>query len=232
MAYGLEEYARQICAAQAAYKYPAVTYDFTAHRECRHTTMADVEKRIQEQLRSRNQEEVNDGLSNVLYWGYASQPGRQRDRVGKFREKVTTEQIKEFINLLSGEHCFSFDYVINLRLPEFSGMSFVSKLLMFLCPDTHPVLDLKIARFAQSLDFPPLQYLKIDQNRIRLTKQNVQGYEQWAVWCTGVADQVNAEPGSPCHDLRAVDVERAIFWQVNSGYEKEASLLLQGPQSV
>ena len=48
-----------------------------------------------------------------------------------------------------------------LKLSQFSQMSFTTKILMFLDPDSYPVLDLRIAKaYANRPDFPPLQGLR------------------------------------------------------------------------
>ena len=65
--YLMEKYAKVLCDAVEAYKYPTVTYDFQNHREVCHQNMGQVEKKIQAQLFNSNPEDVKDGLSNVLY---------------------------------------------------------------------------------------------------------------------------------------------------------------------
>ena len=85
--------------AIGAYNYPPVTYDFATERESIHLGMASVESLIQEQLLSADSNAVRDGLSNVLYWGYATQEGRQSDRVARFRAKVTKANLNNCIAL-------------------------------------------------------------------------------------------------------------------------------------
>ena len=111
--YSMEKYAKKLCDAVEAYDYPVVTYDFQNGREVCHENMCQVEEKIQTQLLSEDPEEVRNGLSNVIYWGYASQrsegkgpcdgyvpmTGRQKDRIPKF-QKVDDRDIDRFIQLV------------------------------------------------------------------------------------------------------------------------------------
>ena len=76
-----------------------------------------------------------------------------------------------------------------LGLPEFSGMSFASTVLMFMCSDRYPVLSLEIARFAQRVLVQPsdyrsglasLQSLKVYPTTIGLTERIMSVYQPWA----------------------------------------------------
>ena len=104
-----------------------------------------------------------------------------------------------------------------LKLPQFGQISFASKVLMFLDPARFPVLDLKIAREFGGGNFPPLASLRFGPGGIRITRSNADAYYAWARWCRNVAGLVNEEPASPRRDLRAVDVERALFTLVDQG---------------
>ncbi len=246
--YPMKKYTKELCDAVKAYDYPAVTYDFQNGKEVCHKNIRQVEENIKTQLFSPNPEEVKDGLSNVLYWGYASlrregngpcdgyipMTGRQKDRIPKF-QKVCDSDLNRFIQTIRDLHSLKLSDIRKISLPQFSGVSFISKAVMFLCPSRYPVLDLNIARFTHSEGFPPLQYLSFNrkdpskataiplnlstrngQATGELTsqgKRNEQCYENWASWCIGIADLVNSET-SQC--LRAVDVERGIFQLVGS----------------
>ena len=234
----MEEYARRIRQAAAEYSYPAKTYDFTEETESEHCEMSCVERLIRAQLTSESRSQVKDGLSNVLYWGYVRQGGIGPHRVRQFRKKVTDDQLDGFVECRRRSACIRIEELQRLGLPEFSAMSFSSKVLMFMCPDRYPVLDLKIARFAhrqpaQSLDRPSglsaLLNLKFYPTSIPLTGRNMRAYREWSRWCCEIADAVNAVV-LPDINLRAVDVERAIFWCIDRESETEARCLLLGPK--
>ena len=230
--YSIGEYVRKLCAAVELYNYPKVTYDFVGDKETCHPTMRKVEEKIRAQLLSEDLKEVKDGLSNVLYWGYATQLGRQHDRTSKFRAKVTPSQIECFEKIASKLKGPGLLDIKGINMPEFSMMPFVSKSRMFLDPDNYPVLDNRIAdNFAQSPCFPPLEDLRKSQSEttIRISGPNEQVYENWAKWCRDIADLVNSHPASPCKDLRAVDVERAIF-QLSQWDKQMAWRLLKDPK--
>lgn len=238
----LDEYSQRLCAAKKAYNYPKVTcYDFSSFLEkkelclyeTKHQSMLEVEELIREQLLSRDIEVVKNGLSNVLYWGYAKQSGRQYDRVDIFRREVTCEQLNAFIDLLTESTYISLNDIRTIKIPQFSQMPFVSKLAMFLLPMSNPVLDNNIARFAHKQNIPPLKCLTI-RTTINLSKSNMKIYDKWALWCKNMAKLTNENPSSPCKGLRAVDVERAIYCRIPNKKDKnqdttEALLLLAGP---
>ena len=223
------EYAAKVHAAVADYEFPFVTYDFKFDRLQRHSAMVDVEDLIRSQLLHADSCVVKNGLSNVLYWGYASQPGIQRRRVAKFRSNVTNEQIDGFKNAVAGIGLCSLSDIKKLDMPEFTRMSFTSKVLMFLSPDKYPVLDLEIAKFGARSGFPVLDGLTVGTS-IPLTENNMEIYGKWASWCAEIANAVSAI-ASKGDGVRAVDVERAIFWRISKGYEHDARQLLAGPDA-
>ena len=238
MRYSMEEYGWSMRRAAGEYSFPAKTYDFVEETESEYAEMSYVEQLIRAQLTSENRSQVKDGLSNVLYWGYARQGGIGPYRTRKFREEVTDDQLDAFVGCRRRSACIGIEELQRLRLPQFSRMSFSSKVLMFMCPDRYPVLDLKIARFArrepvQWLDRPSglsaLLNLNLYPTSIPLTGSNMRAYREWAGWCCEIADAVNSVV-PPDVSLRAVDVERAIFWCIDRERETEARCLLLGPK--
>lgn len=228
------DYGSALCTAIREYDFPAVTCDFDAGgTEIPHADMRGVEDRIRELLVSSSRKQVKDGLSNVLYWGYANSPGRRDYRVRKFRKDVTDDQLDRFAEIAARTPPPGPARIKKIGLPQFSGMSFITKIMMFLDPAGCPVLDMKIAEaFSQSSGFPPLEGLvfrKRSDTTIRVTKVNECVYGKWASWCGGIAEYVNAS-GSSCEGLRAVDVERALFTLADSDRGAEAWRLLRGPR--
>ena len=226
----ISEYCREMHKAVAEYDYPPVTYDFKSANPQRHPTMGAVENLIRGQLLHADPCVVKDGLSNVLYWGYASQSGRQRQRVNRFRTNVTKEQIDGFTNAVAGRGYCSLRDIKKLSMPEFTKMSFTSKILMFLSPSKYPVLDQHIAKLRARPDFPILDGLTVHTS-IPLTEKNMEIYGKWSSWCAGIASMVNAQAPDKGDSIRAVDVERAIFWRIYKGYEHDAQQFLLGPDA-
>ena len=238
----MDDYAALLCGALGLYSFPPVTFDFERRRERPHgvevrphEAMRGVEKCVGESLRSRAPSSIRDGLSNVLYWGFAQQPGLQRARVHKFRDRVqpSDPRLDGFMNFVSSmtsqaaaERLLALR---QLKLPQFSQMSFTTKILMFLDPNRFPVLDLKIARAAMRCGFPDMHGLRI-YTGIPITKASTACYERWACWCQGIAAKVNGMPGAPYRDLRAVDVERAVFSLADLGRTDDARRLFAGPR--
>ena len=225
------------------YRYDFVTCeDFSTFRAKRHTNLAGVETLIRQQLFSEKREDVKDGLSNVVFWGFASQ-GVQRYRVNVFREDVSGSQLDKFIKLLNDKASVGLWDIKQLRLPQFGQVSFASKLLTFLYPERCAILDLQISKFAKGHNLPldddgsPLfdnlkfSYYRGNPNAIPITKsRNVPVYEEWILWCKRVAETVNEDAPSSSAVLRPVDVERGIFWRIVNGRDSLARFLLKGPQ--
>ena len=210
----LQQYAALLCEAIRDYNFPAVTYDFTEEKELHHDSMLAVEQYIGALLRSKDLSAVKDGLSNVLYWGYAQQPGRRDFKVSDFRKTIPDPErdpkLDQFAQLIRSGR----PGLVNIKkrqLCQFSQISFVSKILMVLDPTRYPVLDLKIANAFAKSSFLPLQNLTFAQGGIRITERNATAYDTWACWCRDIATVVNEAPVSPCRGVRAVDVERALF---------------------
>ena len=245
----MEDYGALLCKALGRYSFPPVTFDFESERERRHgvearphEAMRRVEQCVSDLLRSPDARAVRDGLSNVLYWGWAQKPGLQRARVHKFRDmmKPSDPRVVRFMNFVhsmprsSQSAAEQLRALEQLKLSQFSQMPFTTKILMFLHPNRFAVLDLKIARVAKQCRFPLMQELKIymsntDSARIPITRANAARYERWVRWCQGIAERVNGITGAPCRDLRAVDVERAVFSLADLGRTGDARRLLTGP---
>ena len=229
----LEQYAALLCEAIRDYDFPAVTYDFTEEKPLHHDSMLAVEQYIGTLLRSKDVSAVKDGLSNVLYWGYAQQPGRRDFRVSDFRKTIPDSErepkLDQFAQLMRSGRADLLKNIKQLHLRQFSQISFVSKILMFLDPARYPVLDLKIAKAFAKPSFLPLKNLTFTTGGIRITKRNATAYDTWAGWCREIATVVNEAPVSPCRGVRAVDVERALFALADSQTTDKARVLLAGP---
>ena len=217
--YPIDEYSEVLCAAVEAYDYPAVTYNFERGvntctdliRRVVHQDMSQVEDKIRSQLLSRNSIEVKNGLSNVLYWGHDTHRRIQVVHVRKFREKIydPKRQLQAFHWTVHSSHNAKSLIGEIIALPQFS-VSMGSKVAMFIDSDKYPVLDSRIEEIAR-------------------IESSIQAYEKWASWCHEIAQKVNSCPNSSSKDLRAVDVERAIYHLADSD-KCEARLLLLGPK--
>ena len=234
------EYAVSLREAAGRYDFPKVAYDFRKESETCHQDMMAVEERIGALLRNPDPDSVRDGLSNVLYWGYARQPRRRDAKVRDFRDATPVgdprlHQFAEFVRSMGGRPLPSAGGselldVKRLMLRQFGQMSFATKILMFLDPG-FPVLDLKLARAFANGGFAPLADLRFDKGGIRVTPSNVGAYEGWARWCREIAGLANGEPPSPSRSLRAVDVERALFTLADKlDHDDRARELLEGPE--
>lgn len=211
------------------YDYPAVTYDCMRRRQRNHGSICSVERHINELLTSGEKESVKCGLLNVLYWGHATNVRLQGRWVAEFEERVTTDMLDEFMDgILPPPPPESPNgHFRSIGLPGF-GMSFISKLAMFLCPDVYPVLDTNIARLRNDpFDFAPLRDMRMPARYIPTNTTNERCYgAEWARWCRDVAKLANRELPD-LFRIRAADVEGAIFTAVrNDRYDDVKRLLM------
>jgi len=198
--------------AMRRYDFPCVTYDFVNRREKTHDSMRGVETEIRGQLLANRTDGVRDGLANILYWGYA-RIGYRDHRVKQFQEQVTDQQLVEASSLLSRLRGPGVCDIKRVGLPQFSGLSFVSKVRMFLDPCNYVVLDQKLVKLREQ----PIRTIFCDltfarrATSIPINKANEEVYERWCQLCRRIASQCLQMSRSG-----AVDVERGIFQMVAS----------------
>ena len=109
------------------YNFPCGYYDYENDCEVSHQAMYPVEKAVRNDLISGNNDSVKNGLSNVLYWGFAK-IGFRDTRVNKFRSEVRSGQLHDAAILFQHHENIDLMEIKSINLPQFSGMSFVSKI--------------------------------------------------------------------------------------------------------
>ena len=212
--------------AKEAYSFPAVTYDFHRGQERRHPSIQGVETQIRAELTYPSLLAVKDALSNVLYWGYA-RTGYRDVRVKDFRDKVSEEQLAQALDLFHsltrpGPKPPALRAIAALLLPQFSGMSFISKIRMFLDPWYFAVLDRKLLSLRTATAPTVFRHISMGPSEvmIRVSRNNEQVYEAWCQQCLRLSQKYLGQN-------RAVDVERAIFHLVDTGQSELAAAILQ-----
>lgn len=123
------------------YSFPPEYYDFILDRPERLEDTRAVEARIKADLISGDMNLVKNGGSNVLYWGFARMKYIRDFRFNRFREKVTRDNLCAATELFHSSGAPSLIKIKDIGLPEYSGMSFVSKIRMFLDPEKSATLD-------------------------------------------------------------------------------------------
>ncbi|MBK9166392.1 MAG: hypothetical protein IPM24_02890 [Bryobacterales bacterium] len=196
--------------AIAKYAFPAVYFDFRRQAEVRIKDMGPVETAIRKMLTSDANGQVLDGLANVLYWGYA-QVGYRDRRVRRFRAEATEDQLNGFRTMLGCPDSVGLAAIAAIKLPEFSGVSFVSKILAFLDPVKYCVLDRQLVKLATRPGNRALHRVSAAGTQIRITAKNRQAYDEWREECASISTQYfNGR-------YRAVDIERGFFQLVQAG---------------
>lgn len=196
-------------ASITGYAFPPVYYDFYADAQVNAGTMQELELVIRNLLISPNPQDVKYGLANVIYWGNAN-AGYQMNRVMKFINGVTNQQISQFQGLVAGGVIPTLHQIFQLHMPQFSGISFISKIIAFLDPTNYAVLDLLLARLRNMQGHKSLYRLKIG-TQIRVTAVNSAAYYAWCQECQTISNQYYGGV------YRAVDIERGIFNLIQNG---------------
>jgi hypothetical protein len=183
--------------------------------------MIQVEKLIRDDLLSRELEHVKNGLSNVLYWGYA-QIGYRDRRVTIFRDQVTKRQLYDAARLFPDIIGDGLEEIKKLGLPQFSGMSFISKVRMFLDPIRYVILDKQILEMNKTSFVTLLKSISFGpkETQIRISQNNCRVYQSWCEKCVTISD--NYFKGK----YRAVDVERGFFTLIQKGQANTAAEIL------
>lgn len=118
--------------AVSAYNFPTAHFDFATQTPVVGLSMCQLETRIRQQLLSPSSRDVKDGLSNILYWGFAQMKGLAPIRVERFRTAVTSQQLEKTSELFTNHARPTLYEIAKLGLPQFSKVSFVSKVRMYL----------------------------------------------------------------------------------------------------
>ena len=203
-----------------SYRFPSDYFDFVRNIPERLANAKAVEVRIWRGLTSDDPEGVKNALSNILYWGYA-QMGIRDTRVQRFRSKVNVSVLNRACGIFRRSSLPSVLEIKKLRLPEFSGLSFVSKIRMFLDPDKSAVLDKQIMKIHGSCPTTLLANLQIGRStQIPITKHNSEAYE---AWCRNMVD---ISHGYFDGRFRAVDIERGFFHLIQEGSVEAAAQIL------
>jgi hypothetical protein len=205
------------------YNFPIVAFDFQLNQQLSFQNMYSLEKYIFDLLLETDTKSVKNGLSNVLYWGYATS-GYRDHRISLFRDKVKDVQLQEAIQLFHQTLKPKITELKALNMPQFSGISFISKIRMFLNPQESAVLDKQIIKMKFSSYGNKTILNKVShsakETQIRPSKPNSDAYEDWC--------QKLLEISIKYYDLkyRAVDIERGLFSLIRQNKLKNATSIL------
>ena len=200
------------------YSFPAIYYDFASHVERNAGNMRNLEAIILKMLISHNQQQVRYGLANIIYWGNAN-AGYQKNRTCKFLMNVTAAQLRTFQSIVVSKKMLSLRAIKKIGMPQYSGISFISKILMFLNPNQYCVLDLRIADLANQSGTKAIHNLKINKTQLPVTTRNCKIYDQWCDECQKISNQYYSGK------YRAVDIERGFFDLIQHGGLSDAQMI-------
>ncbi len=192
------------------YSFPPELYDFILGRPDPQPNMRAVEANIKADLICGDPERVKNGLSNVLYWGFARMDIRDI-RVATFRKNVVDADVGAAASLFRATSSPPLTEIRKLGLPQFSGVSFVSKVRMFLNPHESATLDRQIMKIHKARPNTVLAKVTVYPTKIPITAQNAEAYE---LWCRRMVEISTRYFGG---DFRAADIERGFFHLVERG---------------
>lgn len=211
---------KEISDAVNGYSFPTAHFDFSTQTPIVGLSMNQLETRIRQQLLSSSISDVKDGLSNVLYWGFAQMGGLARVRVERFRSAVADAQLEQASALFAKHRRPALYDIARLKLPQFSKVSFVSKIRMYLDPVESATLDRQIMQMHQVHSDTVLAAFKEDATSIPTSLVNSHAYEGWCERLAYIAQTY-------LPSARVVDIERGLFQMIQSGKVNEAAAILR-----
>ena len=197
---------QQITSLQAAidgYAFPTVYFDFTNQREIIVASIRELEPVFLQMLLSEDPIYVKHGLANVIYWGNAN-AGYQIHRTNQFMDNVEHEGLERFQAMVMDGAVPTLSQIKDLKLPQYSGISFISKVLAFLDPSNYCVLDLLLSRMGSEQNDLAISRLNVT-TQIGVTQRNSNAYTAWCGECSRISSYYYGG------HYRVVDVERGFF---------------------
>ena len=211
--------------AMDRYSYPPELYDFALKRPIIFRSMRDLEHTIKDDLLSNNVAKVKFALANIVYWGFASS-GLANVRSNRFLGEVTEVQLEKAMSVFSRISGNSLKEIKDIGLPQFSQMSFTSKLRMFLDPRNYVVLDSQLLKIKDSKTKTLFQEIQKYPTSIPINRENCRQYDKWCSICKDTASRYFSNIGAI-----AVDVERGIFHLVNQFEAEKAAKLVSSMEN-
>lgn len=221
-----EQHVNILHQAISNYNYPTQLYDFKENQPIPFETMRELENYLQARLLSMNSSEVKCALANIVYWGNIN-AGYCMFRVKKFLGDITENQVQRAIDLFPNIEDDGLADIKRIGLPQFSNMSFVSKLRMFLDTANYVTLDKKLLKLKQVHMRTFFSNIKEYPTYIPIDKHNRKQYSIWSKMCRETAN--NYFRG---YKIIAADVERGIFYLVDHGKVNTATTLVANMSEI
>lgn len=185
------------------YDFPVVYFNFERNVEVTDGSLSQLEIFIYNLLTSEDLSKIKSGLANILYWGYA-RSGYRDYRVSQFLEGITDDQLSAFRDIIKKTKAPSLLQLKALGMPQFSGVSFLSKITAFLNPLERCILDLQIAKLKMPSGTRALDILTHGTG-IQASRKN---QEIYLALCSEFRCISEVYFDGKC---RAVDIERGFF---------------------
>ena len=139
-------------------------------------------------------------------------------RVDKFLKEVDKEKLKNAKALFCGFKGDSLKEIKRIGLPQFSNISFASKLRMFLDPQNYVTLDLKLLKIKESRIHTFFDDVAKYSTCIPINSENCRQYALWSQKCKETASTYFRDM-----EIIAVDVERGVWKLIDKDRLEEAA---------
>ncbi len=188
---------------------PAIYFDFVTEKSVHAASMSEVENVIGQQLRSAATQAVKHGLANIIYWGYANTEYRDQ-WVSHFLQRANDDVLRDFQRELAAQGALlDLIQLKKIRLPLYSGMSSLSKVLTFLNPQDYCVLDAPLAQL-KAVPNRALHQMTFQTGRqVAVTQHNQTIHNQWRAECAAINQKYFAGK------YKTVEIQRGFSYLID-----------------
>jgi hypothetical protein len=212
-----EQQVGALLCAMRDYQYPAELYDFKKQEKIVFRGMRELEAFLKSQLVSEDIKVLKFALANIVYWGNMNS-GYCMTRVDRFLKGINEEKLEKAKDLFAEIKGNSLKDIKEIGLPQFSNISFVSKLRMFLDPTNYVTLDLKLLKIKESVIRTLFDDVAKYPTCIPINRQNSR---QYVLWCQKCKETANTYFKNT--EIIAVDVERGVWKLIDKGHLSQAA---------
>ncbi len=162
--------------------FPLSVYNYSNNKLEELASREVHEEYIRKQLTSEDVDEVCDGLSNVLLWGYL-RSDTESFRVYDFRRRVNRQQLIRVRNLIQEIKGPSLVPLERVRLPLFTCLSQFTHIRAFLEPATYTVLDPELMTLHETGIATVFSRMQNTTIAIPANLRNEAAYDRWCKIC-------------------------------------------------
>ena len=200
--------------------FPLSVYNYGNNRLEELKSREAYEEYLRGQLLSQDVDELCDGLSNVLLWGYLRND-TEAFRVYDFRRRVNRQQLIRVRNLIQEIKGPSLVPLERVRLPLFTCLSQFTHIRALLEPQTYATLDPELMSLPETGIATIFSRMQNTTIAIPANLRNEAAYDRWCKICKALAEAL-PRPG-----LTPLDVSLGIVRLIRVHNPDEAARLVR-----